>query len=69
MRLYKLTWGELDAEQIVTWCRSKRRAEHLKANLDDGHFSSIEPVDVPTKKSDLLAWLNQHWPQEHDFIY
>lgn len=67
MRLYRLDFTDPDLGNTVSWFGSKERAEaalHTKqrerADKDSRDIDHITPVDVPTRKTELLLWLNTH---------
>lgn len=83
MRLYKVTAraelqndnGTTTSADIVRWAGTqadaivakKEMAEDYNLNWRSRADLSVEEVDVPTNKADLLLWLNtQAWSTEPD---
>lgn len=68
MNLYK-TWVHTPDEGCVqvwtgTQADAKLKAKELKAEYpDEGVYT--EPVDVPTDKPGLLAWLNAYFNRDN----
>jgi len=64
MRIWKAFHETASEGCILVWCASKRDAKQLLAMArkssepDEFEPSGFEPVDIPTKKQDLIRWLN-----------
>lgn len=73
MRVYKVVWcpgsTEFDSIQwLPTEAAYKKRKTELKRTLPLNGFVQDDlcgPVDIPTKKPELLAWLNAN----HKYSY
>ena len=69
MKVYVVWWQNSDG-LFQNWVGSRSDADKVVKKLyDNGDISDISqdsscyfvyPEDIPTKKSQLLAWLNQH---------
>ena len=67
MRIYQIHWHDSDEGDRLHWTHSKLDARRVISEtvgkLQGNRFEdfTITPVDVPTMKADLLAWLNAHF--------
>ncbi len=65
MRLYSLSYPNLGSEngdKVVEWhpseATAKKRRTELKKSRGKDFEGAIDPVDVPTDKTGLMAFLN-----------
>lgn len=62
MKLYRAEWDDPDDGTIVSWHASKREAKSAVSDaIKNGNAqepTSVKAVNVPTKKGELIAWLN-----------
>jgi len=60
MQLYRTTYVDEDKKVVNIWSASKTDASKARtAAKHEGYKNPVtEPVDVPTKKEELIAWLN-----------
>jgi hypothetical protein len=65
MKFYRIEYGDCEFfklrnnEQTCEWTTTKREAEFIARQNDDGDYKSrITEIDVPTDKVGLLAFLN-----------
>lgn len=67
MKLYRVWFSAPNEGVVLAWFASKKEADNeivnLKKqyNLDDETEPDIEAIDVPIKRKELLAWLNQNF--------
>jgi len=62
MKLYRVPYQNVDHGYQAEWCASKEAARRISARLrDEGEEpEDAEPIDVPTKKDELVRFLNHH---------
>lgn len=71
MKVYQMTWSDASEGVCVHWAPSKAealRVAHLM--IDEGPSYSMDDFtiskkDVPTGKSELLAWLNNNFTRDN----
>lgn len=60
MNLYKTTGENSDGKEATKWSGSQADAGKHRKELKSQNYKGVgtEEVDVPTKKQELLDWLN-----------
>lgn len=70
MNLYTVSYifetnGGRSVTDRIEWHGTKGAAHTRVANLKkQGIYATYKPVDVPTDKPGLIAWLNEHCNEE-----
>ena len=69
MRLYKITaptYNDNEEHNAVAWAGTQADAKATAKAMQPGVYKpSIEEVDFPTDKPNLLAWLNAHFNRDN----
>ena len=68
MRVYCCTWVDADQGFSRVWCANKHKAERERREIARNRAEFIESindieiecVEFPSRKRDLIAWLNTH---------
>ena len=63
MKVYRIDASHRDIGRVVAWAATRAEARAaVQAFIKDGAIPLCEPqiFDVPTKKAELVAWLNWH---------
>ena len=71
MRVYRINMYDADLGALVGWAGSKREAtatlsahKRARAAAASGP-EGVEPVDIPTHKNGLIAWLNANFDADN----
>lgn len=70
-RIYRCNYWDADLGQLVSWHATRRDAERelarqVRENGPGQGAEEVEPVDFPTRKADVIAWLNRHLSTDND---
>jgi len=61
MKFYRLEWSDPDHGMRVEWFTSEVNAKKANTGLKKLKMAgTITPVDIPTTKNELVAWLNKN---------
>lgn len=67
MRIYRLYCADLFEGHCYQWARSLREVAVRRREMKGDGFSvhSIDALDFPSKKGDVVGWLNKNFTRDN----